>query len=206
MVQIAEHIAFPENRSLLFLHTSITRALRSSLYRRLEIGLLSLEPDLAVSRLAKTREVLCAGSTHPVQGLLELESLEVDADGHGVHPCSYLSTFSYRRLAMFNLERPARALHNLMEVCPDLSTIQYITLYLHRFTSYLDLFYSDDDGQALHIDLTIVFPDFAELWPCVGDQQKLAYDQFLETVTYLFPKLVVQGNRGWTEMRMRRDS
>jgi hypothetical protein len=139
IVQIADHIAFPDNLSLLFLHPSINRAIQRSLYRRLEVGLLSLEPDLAVSRLTNTREVLCAGSTHLVRGRLELESLEIDAIGHAIHPCSYVSTFSYRRLAILNVERPARALHDLMEMCLDLPTIQNITLYLHRFTSYTDL-------------------------------------------------------------------
>lgn len=205
VVEIAGYIAFPDNISLLFLHTSVTRALRSSLYRRLEVGILTLEPDLAVSRLLGTHEVLCAGSTHPVRGRLELESLEVDAIGHDIHPCGYLSTFSYRQLTIFNLERPARALHDLMEMCPDLSIIQNITLYLHRFISYTDLLYSNDDTRARHIELTIVFPDCAELWPCVGDQQKVAYNQFIKAVSYHFPRLVVRGTRGWTEMPAGRD-
>jgi hypothetical protein len=204
IVQIADYLAFPDNLSLLFLHPSINRAIQRNLYRRLEVGLLSLEPDLAVSRLINTREVLCAGSTHPIRSRLELESLEIDAIGHAIHPCGYLSTFLYRRLAILNVERPARALHDLMEMCPELSTIQNITLYPHRFTSYTDLFHSNDDGRARHIELTIVFPDFAELWPCVGDQQKVAYDQFLEAISHFFPKLVVQGTRGWTEMSIGR--
>jgi hypothetical protein len=148
IVQIAGHIAFPDNLSLLFIHPFITRTIQRSLYRRLEVGLLMLEPDLTVSRLVNTREVLCARSTHPVRSRLELDSLEVDAIGHDAHPCSYLSTLSYRRLAILNVERPARALHDFMEMCPDLSTIQNITLYLHRFTTYTDLFYSNDDGSS----------------------------------------------------------
>jgi hypothetical protein len=87
-----------------------------------------------------------------------------------------------------------------MEMCPDLSTIQNITLYLHRFASYTDLLYLNDDTRARHIELTIVFPDYAELWPCVGDQQKVAYEQFIEAVSYHFPRLVVRSTRGWTEM------
>jgi hypothetical protein len=61
IAQIAEYIAFPDNLSLLFIHPSVTRAIQCSLYRRLEIGVLTLVPDIAISRLVHTREVLCAG-------------------------------------------------------------------------------------------------------------------------------------------------
>lgn len=93
IVQIAERIASSDNLSLLFTHPSVTRAIRRSLYRRLEVGLLTLEPDLAISRLFNTCEALCAVSAHPVRSRLELESLGVEARGHDTHPYSYRSTF-----------------------------------------------------------------------------------------------------------------
>jgi len=52
IVQIAGHLAFPDNRPLLLIHPAITVTIQDSVYRRLHPGLLSYEPDLKVSRLA----------------------------------------------------------------------------------------------------------------------------------------------------------
>lgn len=183
---------------MLFLHPAITRVLANSLYRRLEIGELTYEPDLSVSRLSNTREVRCAGSTHPVRGGLELESLEIDAMGHGHHTCVYLSTFSCRRLTVLNLERPIPILNDILEICPDLPSTREITLHLNRFTSYFDDFHFNDNLRTLHIELIIIVHEFAELWPNAEDQQTRAFDRFLDVARYLYPKLRLEGLRQWT--------
>ena len=104
-----------------------------------------------------------------------------------------------------NVEQLAQALHDLIEMFPDLLTIHKVELYLHRFTSFTDLFHLQDDSQAWHIELIIVFTNHAELWPGIGDQQKVVYDQFLMAASDLSPKLVVPGTRGWTKIPVGRD-
>lgn len=128
-----------------------------------------------------------------------MESLEIDAMGHGHHPCTYLSTFSFCRLMVFNLERPIPILNDIMEICPDLSSTHYITLYLYDFTSYLGDLHYNDNHRTLHIELTLVFPDFAEIWSEADEQQTRAFDRFMVDVSYLYPKLRLDGFKYWTE-------
>lgn len=138
---------------------------QDSVYRRLHLGLLSYEPDLDVSRLATSREIYCAGSTHPVRGKLKLDSLELDASGHWHHSCCYLSAFVLRQLVVLNLARPVPMLNDILETCLDLSYIRKITLYTQRFTSYTDSLHLTDNRRTSHIEFSVVFPDFAQLWP-----------------------------------------
>lgn len=192
IVQIAGHLAFPENRSLLLIHPSITVAIQDSVYRRLHLGLLSYEPDLDVSRLATTREIYCAGSTHPVRGELKLDSLELDASGHWPHSCCYLSTFALRQLVVLNLARPVPMLNDILETCLDLSCIRKITLYTQPFTSYTDSLHLTDNRRTSHIEFSVVFPDFAQLWPAGNEIQMEAFDRFVDHASYLFPKITME--------------
>lgn len=194
IAQIAGHLAFPENRSLLLVHPAITVTLKHSVYRQVHVGLLSYEPDLYVSRLTTTREVSCAGSSHPVRGRLELESLEIDATGHWPHSCGYLSAFVCRRLTVRHLDRPVQMLNDILETCLDLSSILTITLYTQQFTSYTDSIHLSDNRRTNHIVLNVVFPDFAELWPGDDDIQMAAFDRFVGHASYIFPKIRMQGS------------
>jgi hypothetical protein len=192
IVQIAGYLAFPESGLLLLIHPAITLAIKDSIYRRLHLGLLSYEPDLNVSRLATTREIYCAGSTHPVRGGLKLESLELDASGHWPHSCCYLSTFAFRRLTVLYLARPVPMLNDILS-CLDLSYIRKITFYPQRFTSYTDSLHLTDNRLTSHIALNVVFPDSAELWPGENDNQMAAFDRFVDQASYLFPKIKIHG-------------
>ena len=194
IVQIAGHLAFPESGPLLLIHPAITVAIQDSIYRRLHLGLMSYEPDLDVSRLATTREVYCAGSTHPVRGGLKLDSLELDASGHWPHCCCYLSTFAFRRLTVLYLARPVPMLNDILETCLDLSNIRKITFYTQRFTSYTESLHLNDNRQTSHIELGVVFPDFAELCPGENENHMAAFDRFVDHASYLFPKIKMQGS------------
>jgi hypothetical protein len=193
IVQIAGHLAFPESGPLLLIHSAITVAIQDSIYRRLHLGLLSYEPDLDVSRLATTREIYCAGSAHPVQGGLKLDSLELDASGHWPHSCCYLSIFAFRQLTVLYLTRPVPILNDILS-CLDLYYIRKITFYTQRFTSYTDSLHLTDNRQTSHIELNVVFPDFAELWPDEHGNQLAAFDRFVDQASNLFPKMKMQGS------------
>jgi hypothetical protein len=192
IVQVADHLALPESRHLLLIHPAITVAIQDSIYRRLHFGLLSHQPDLDVSRLATTRVIYCAGSTHPVRGGLKLHSLELDASGHWTHSCYYLSIFAFRQLTVLYLTRPVSMLNDIL--CSlDLYYICKITFFTQRFSSYTDTLHSTDNRQTSHIELKVVFPDFAELWPVEHDNQLAAFNRFVEQASSLFPTMKMQG-------------
>lgn len=91
------------------------------------------------------------------------------------------------------LTRPVPTLNGILS-CLDLYYIREITSYTQRFTSYTDSVQLTDNRQTSHIELNVVFPDFAELWPDEHDNQLAAFDRFVDQASNLFPKMKMQGS------------
>jgi hypothetical protein len=80
-------------------------------------------------------------------------------------------------------------LNDILETCLDLSYIRKTTLYTQRFTSYTDSLHLTDNPRTSDIEFSVVFPDFAQLWPGGNENQMAAFDRFVDHASYLFPKI-----------------